>query len=64
MRHLNLLSFFMLALGIAVALAGIAFDVGAVVTLVGMMLIVAAVVKIITVRIWNGFFESDTVGGK
>lgn len=64
MRHLTTLSFLMLAMGIAIALAGIAFDVGAVVTLVGLMLIVAAVVKIITVRIWNGFFDSDTVGGK
>ena len=64
MRHLNHLSLLLLGLGIAVAVAGILFDAGAVVTLVGMMLVVAGVVKIITVRIWSGFFDSDTVVGK
>lgn len=64
MRHLTILSIAMLLLGIAVAAAGILLGTGPSVTLVGMMLIVAAVVKIITVRIWNGFFDSDTVVGK
>ena len=64
MRHLNTLSIAMLILGVAVTFVGIAFETGAVVTLIGMMLIVAAVVKIITVRIWNGFLDSDTVVGE
>src|SRR5688572_28226128 len=50
MRHLNHLSLLLFGLGIAVAVAGILFDAGAVVTLVGMMLVVAGIVKIITVR--------------
>jgi hypothetical protein len=64
MRHLNHFSLLLFGLGIAVAVAGILFDAGAVVTLVGMMLVVAGIVKIITVRIWNGFYDSDTVVGK
>jgi hypothetical protein len=64
MRHLNILSIAMLLLGIGVFAAGAVLETGPVVTLVGMMLIVAAIVKIITVRIWNGFFDSDTVAGK
>ena len=48
----------------AVTVAGVAFELGAAVTLVGMMLVVAGIVKVVTVRIWNGFFDSDTVVGK
>jgi hypothetical protein len=43
---------------------GVALELGAAVTLVGMMLVVAGIVKIITVRIWNGFFDNDPVVGK
>jgi hypothetical protein len=64
MRHLHILSVLMLLIGVAVTVAGAAFELGAVVTLVGMMLVVAGIVKVITVRIWNGFFDSDTVVGK
>ena len=64
MRHLNYVSFLMLGIGIVVTVAGIILDAGAVVTLVGMMLVVAGVIKIITVRIWSGFFDSDTIVGK
>jgi hypothetical protein len=64
MRHLHLLSNLILLAGVIVAAAGIALDLGALTTLVGMMLIVAGIVKIITVRIWNGFFDSDAVVGK
>jgi uncharacterized membrane protein HdeD (DUF308 family) len=54
----------MLLIGVAVTAAGVALQLDAVVTLVGMMLIVAGIVKVITIRIWNGFFDSDTVVGK
>jgi hypothetical protein len=64
MRHLHILSILMLLMGMAVTVAGIALELGAVVTLIGMMLVVAGIVKVITVRIWNGFFDSDTVVGK
>ena len=64
MRHLHILSILMLLIGVAVTAAGVALELGAVVTLVGMMLIVAGIVKVITVRIWNGFFDSDSVVGK
>jgi hypothetical protein len=64
MRHLHILSILMLLIGVAVTAAGVAFELGAVVTLIGMMLVVAGIVKVITVRIWNGFFDSDTVVGK
>ena len=61
MRYLHHVSILILLAGAVVTAAGIAFDLGAVVTLIGMMLVVAGVVKIITVRIWNGFFDSDAV---
>lgn len=64
MRHLHILSILMLMIGVAVTVAGVAFELGAAVTLVGMMLVVAGIVKVVTVRIWNGFFDSDTVVGK
>ena len=64
MRHLHIVSFLMLLIGVAVTAAGVALQLDAVVTLVGMMLIVAGIVKVITIRIWNGFFDSDTVVGK
>jgi len=55
-RHLRLISIAMTALGIAVAAAAIAFDLGPLATLVGLMLAVAGIVKVATVAIWNGFF--------
>ena len=64
MRHLHLISNLILLAGILVAGASVAFELGALTTLVGMMLIVAGLVKIITVRIWHGFFDSDAVVGK
>jgi uncharacterized membrane protein HdeD (DUF308 family) len=64
MRHLHIVSILMLLIGVAVTAAGVALQLNAVVTLVGLMLIVAGIVKVITVRIWNGFFDSDTVVGK
>ena len=64
MRHLRLVSILMLLVGAAVSVAGIAFDLSPVVTLVGLMLVIAGIVKIVTVRIWHGFFDGDTVVGK
>jgi uncharacterized membrane protein HdeD (DUF308 family) len=64
MRHLHIVSILMLLIGVAVTAAGVALHLNAVVTLVGLMLIVAGIVKVITIRIWNGFFDSDTVVGK
>ena len=64
MRHLHIISFLMFLIGLIMTVAGAALDLGAVVTLIGMMLVVAGVVKIITVRIWNGYFDSDTIAGE
>jgi hypothetical protein len=46
------------------AIAGEALDLGALVTLIGLMLMVAGVVKVITVRIWHGFFDEEAVAGE
>jgi hypothetical protein len=64
MRHLHTVSYLILLVGVVMTVAGAALDLGAVVTLIGMMLVVAGVVKIITVRIWNGYFDSDTIAGE
>ena len=64
MRHINIVSYLILLIGIVMTAAGATLDLGAVVTLIGMMLVVAGVVKIITVRIWNGFFDSDRIAGE
>jgi hypothetical protein len=64
MLHIRNLSWLMLGLGVVMAIAGEALDLGAVVTLIGLMLIVAGVVKVITVRIWHGFFDGEAVAGK
>ena len=64
MRHIRFVSTLMLLVGLAVAVAGIALDLSPVVTLIGLMLVIAGIVKIVTVRIWNGFFDSDTAVGK
>ena len=64
MRHIHNLSWLMLAVGIATAIAGVTLDLGAVVTLIGLMLVVAGVVKVITVRIWHGFFDEEAVAGE
>ena len=64
MRHINIISWLILLAGVIMTVAGAALDLGAVVTLIGMMLVVAGIVKIITVRIWNGFFDSDTIAGE
>ena len=64
MRHINFVSYLILIIGVLMTVAGVALDLGAVVTLIGMMLVVAGIVKIITVRIWNGFFDSDTIAGE
>lgn len=64
LRHLHSVSALILILGIVIAGLGIVLDLSAVVILIGMMLIVAGIVKIITVRIWHGFFDGDTAVGK
>ena len=64
MRHINIVSYLILLTGLIMTVAGAALDLGAVVTLIGMMLVVAGIVKVITVRIWNGFFDSDTIAGE
>ena len=63
MLHIRYLSWLMVGLGLTLALAGEALDLGAVVTLIGLMLAVAGVVKVVTVRIWHGFFDEDAAGG-
>jgi uncharacterized membrane protein len=60
MRYLQPISLLILVAGIALFVSGWLFDLGALVTVIGMMLVVAAVVKMITVRIWHGFFEGDS----
>jgi hypothetical protein len=64
MRYLQPVSVLILIAGLVLFLAGALLDVSALATVVGMMLIIAAVVKIVTVRIWNGFFDSDTSAGE
>ena len=64
MRHIRLVSILMLMAGAAVAVAGIALDLSPVVTLVGLMLVIAGIIKIVTVRIWHGLFDSDAAVGK
>jgi hypothetical protein len=64
MRHIHNLSWLILAAGIVMAIAGEALDLGALVTLIGLMLMVAGVVKVITVRIWHGFFDEEAVAGE
>jgi hypothetical protein len=64
MRHINIVSYLILVVGVVMTVVGAALDLGAVVTLVGMMLVVAGIVKVITVRIWSGFFDSDTIAGE
>ena len=59
MLHLRNLSILMLGLGIALVAAGLALDLSEVITLIGLMLVVAGAVKIATVRIWHGFFDSE-----
>jgi hypothetical protein len=64
MRHIHNLSWLILAAGSVMAIAGEALDLGALVTLIGLMLMVAGVVKVITVRIWHGFFDEEAVAGE
>jgi hypothetical protein len=64
MRHIHNLSWLILAAGSVMAIAGEALDLGALVTLIGLMLMVAGVVKVITVRIWHGFFDEEVVSGE
>lgn len=59
MRYLHHVSYLILAAGIAVALASVALELGALPTLIGLMMVVAGIVKIITVRIWAGFFGGE-----
>ena len=63
MLHIRNLSWLMVGLGVMLAIAGEALDLGAVVTLTGLMLVVAGVVKVVTVRIWHAFFKGDPARG-
>jgi len=54
-RYLRLVSLAITVAGVALAVVGSVFDLGAAVTLTGLMLVVAGLVKIVTVAIWNGF---------
>jgi hypothetical protein len=63
-RHLGWLrhaSFGMFATGLILVLLGEATSLGETVTLVGGLLIVAGIVKVVTVRIWHGFFVEGIV---
>ncbi len=64
MLHIRYLSWLLVGLGVALAVAGAAFDLGATVTLIGLMLVIAGVVKVVTVRIWRGFFDEDSARGE
>ncbi len=63
MKYLHLISNLILVFGAIVALAAIALDLGPLMTLIGLMMIVAGIVKIITVRIWAGFFDGEESTG-
>lgn len=64
MFHLRNLSWLMVGFGVALVLGGEALELGAAVTLIGLMLVVAGVVKVVTVRIWHGFFDADPARGE
>ena len=53
MRHLHRLSWLMLAAGVVVTTAAIAFSLSPVVTLTGLMLAWAGIVKVIVVLLWT-----------
>jgi hypothetical protein len=59
MHYLRVASNAILLIGICVAVAATVFDLGPLLTLVGLMMVIAGVVKIITVRIWAGFFDGE-----
>lgn len=59
MYYLKLASTTILALGICLSIVAFVFDLGPLLTLIGFMMVVAGVVKIITVRIWTGFFDGE-----
>jgi hypothetical protein len=59
MRHITLISNLILLAGAIVAAIGIALDLSPVVTLIGLMMAIAGIVKIVTVRIWAGFFVDE-----
>lgn len=63
MLHLRNLSWLLVGLGVMLAIAGEVSDLGSAVTLIGLMLVVAGVVKVVTVRIWHGFFDADSAKG-
>lgn len=59
MRYLHHASLLILAAGIAAASASVVLDLGPLPTLIGLMMVVAGIVKIVTVRIWAGFFDGE-----
>ena len=63
MLQIRYLSWLLAGLGVALAIAGVALDLDAAVTLIGLMLVVAGVVKVITLRIWHGFFAEEAARG-
>jgi hypothetical protein len=63
MLQIRYLSWLLVGLGLVLAIAGEALDLEAAVTLIGLMLVVAGVIKVVTVRIWHGFFYGDPAKG-
>ena len=63
MRHIQLVSILLLATGIVLVVLGEALNTGPTMTLIGLMLVIAGAVKVVTVRIWHGFFEPETPSG-
>jgi uncharacterized membrane protein HdeD (DUF308 family) len=63
-KHLGWLryaSYAMFGAGLLLVLLGEATSLGSTITLIGLLLIVAGVVKVVTVRIWHGFFIEGIV---
>ncbi len=63
MLQIRYLSWLLIGLGVALVIAGEALDLDSAVTLIGLMLVVAGVVKVITLRIWHGFFADEAATG-
>jgi hypothetical protein len=59
MRYLHLISNLIVLVGALVVGVATVLDLGPLPTLIGLMMVVAGIVKIITVRIWAGFFDGE-----
>ncbi|HRA46601.1 MAG TPA: hypothetical protein PK819_00865 [Thermomicrobiales bacterium] len=58
-RWMRLVSFGLFLLGITLIVVGETTSVGSTVTLTGGMLVIAGFVKVIIMRLWDGFFAEE-----